>query len=1093
MKRILFLFTVIFLFTQCSDTPSTDTIVKKNASTSNEYSFKQVPSATSKVNFKNTITETVNINFYNFEHMYNGGGVAVGDINNDGLVDIYFTGNQEQDRLYLNKGKMQFEDITAKAITAGTGGWHTGVTMADVNGDGNLDIYVCRSGLDSKQQGNLLYINNGDLTFTESAEQYGIKGIKNHVQSSFFDYDNDGDLDLYVLSHLLTFKQNLTTNQVAEIIKKGSPSTDRLYRNDGGKFTDVSYQAGINNFAYGLGVLTSDINLDGYPDIYVANDFDEPDFMYINNGNGTFTDKILTSLKHTSNFSMGVDIADFNNDLFPDIAVVDMAFPSHFRSKTNMPSMRPEKFYNLVNIGWGHQYMRNVMQLNNGNNTFSDIAQMAGTDKTDWSWSSLFADFNNDGWKDYFTTNGLLRDMRNNDFKANVQAELKKSGGQMSIDKLISILPETTVSNYIFENNKDLTFTNVTKSKGNGFNINSNGAIYADLDQDGDLDIVMNNINKQASILENTAAATTSNNYLQIKLNGPYAQTQGAKVYLINGEDRQYQEAITTRGFQSGVVDALHYGVGDKKTIEKVVINWTNGKQSIVNNVKTNQRIKVDINSAVTATYSLATKAQPLFAQTQKGINFKHKEKPYDDFAKEILLPHKQSEFGPALASGDVNGDGLDDFYVGGSSGQSGELYIQNTAGQFEKKQTFSNDLAYEDTGALFFDADGDKDLDMYVVSGGNGEVAQKLLQDRLYINTNGQFKKSNNLPVMLTSGKSVCAGDMDGDGDLDLFVGGRVSQLKYPLTPNSYLLENDNGKFLDVTASKATELSEIGMITDAEFADMDGDNDLDLVISGEWMPITIMENAGKGTYKNATQKYGLSDTNGWWMSITVADIDADGDLDVLGGNIGKNNKFHPSKENPLQVHASDFDNTGSIDVVLSKFEGSSHYPVRGKECTSEQMPFINEKFPSFDDFASAQMVDIYSKEKLEDATHLNAYTFESALFINNSGKLRSNKLPNMAQMAPLMDAMILDINKDGHQDIIGVGNMYGAEVETTRYDAGVGTVLIGDGSGKFQALSPSESGLFANKQARQIIKLNNTIVVANNNDMVQSFELLKK
>ncbi len=1087
--RILLLMFITTLLYACGDKSS---LVEENK----EHLFTSLQPKESNITFANNIRESDIDNWFTYEYYYNGGGVAIGDINNDGLADIYFTGNMDGDKLYLNKGNLEFEDITSSAIKLFDDGWNTGVTMADVNGDGYLDIYVCRAGVNktSAQKANLLYVNNGDLTFTEQAAELGLADTSLTTQASFFDFDLDGDLDVYVMNFPDGFF-SLDGKEAQLLFETNSNKSDHFYENTGEKFVNSSVKVGINNHAYGLGLSVGDLNDDGYPDVYVANDYEERDYMFMNY-KGQFREEVASRTKHISNFGMGTDIADFNNDGYLDIIEMDMAFASHVRSKRNMKSMSSDKFWGLVKSGNHYQYMVNTLQLNNGNTTFSEIGQMAGIAKTDWSWGALLADLDHDGYKDIAITNGYRRDMKDRDIMSTLEEQSKEKGAQLTVTEAYQFMPETKISNYLFQNNKDLTFKNTTEDWGIDEAINSNGIAYGDLDNDGDLDLVINNIDRVASVYINTN--NKNNNYLSVKLEGEGKNlfAVGARVKITTENGEQVQELFPTRGYQSSVDYVLNFGIGQSEKIQKIEVRWPNQKISVQENVEANQLVTINIKGAKAGKLS-KKETDPLFAFAVKSIKIpvKHQENDFNDFDREILLPHMLSRLGPCIAVADINGDGLDDAFFGGAKGSLGQLIIQNPDNTFSPYPTpFNADINCEDVGAEFFDCDGDGDMDLYVASGGNDcEVNDKSLQDRLYLNDGkGNFTKSNSLPKMISSTKVVKPYDIDSDGDLDLFVGGRLTPGKYPFASRSYILENKSGIFSDVTEGFSADLMEVGMVTGAEFVDVDNDKDVDLVMVGEWMPLTIFKNEG-GKYTKET----LENTEGLWYSLAVSDIDNDGDVDLVAGNMGKNSKFKGSIEKPFNIYCNDFDKNGTYDIVLSKYEGDIHYPVRGKECTSQQMPFIKEKFPTFKEFAEADMENIYGDD-LEKALHLEVKDLYSSIFINDGkGIFKQNHLPYGAQLSPNNSIIIDDINGDGNLDIVMAGNMYGAEIETVRYDAGRGVCLIGDGKGNFVSLRPDESGFFAwgNIKDMEKIKVGDkqVYILSVNNSFPATYELLKK
>ncbi len=1090
LLQVIVSVSIVFLFVRC------DNQFKKKTSNA-ETLFTLVPSEQTQINFANFVEQDTIFNCVRYMYALNGGGVAIGDINNDGLQDIYFTSNQQSNKLYLNKGNFEFEDITQSANVSDEFGWKTGVSMIDINNDGWLDIYVCKSAsLESKEwRKNKLYINQKDGTFKEDARAFGLDNDGFSIQSYFFDYDKDGDLDMYLVNHRVDF-QNTLRLEKKENQKKYPETSDHLFRNDGNIFIDVTVEAKVVNKAWGLSASIGDYNNDGWPDIYVANDYIMPDFLYINNQDGTFSNQLNTRFKHISYNSMGTDYADINNDFLPDLMVLEMSAEDHIRSKENMPSMNTEGFEKIVNAGYNLPYMANVMQLNNGNGTFSDIGQLTGVSKTDWSWAPLIADFDNDGFKDLFITNGIDRNFSNQDYIRKVKSNIDNNINMTVLD-VVNMMPSEKLSNYSYKNNGNLSFSNTTKSWGLDEKVNSNGVAYADLDNDGDLDLVVNNMSEKASVYKNNSTG----NYLNIKLIGGVNNSNGigAKVKVFTDKLQQYQEQYPTRGYQSCMTNVLNFGLGDEEKINKIEVVWNNGLVSIVENEQANQTIEFNIKDATSVTPSI-TKVKSnfnLINPKQLGIDFIHKENVFNDFSKQVLLPQKLSQQGPALSVADINKDGLDDFYVGGSQGQSGQLYIQNRSGKFDLsvQADFEKDKLFEDNGALFFDANSDGYLDLYVSSGGY-ELSENspFLQDRLYLNNkNGKFVKSTTLPKMLTSTKAVKSFDFDQDGDLDLVVGGHCIPGKYPLVPQSYFLRNDKGIFKDVTATFAPEFSKIGIVNDFIFSDYDKDGLKDLIVVGEWMPITVLKNT-KGQFKIAKLKEFMN-TEGWWNTVAEVDIDKDGDLDYFFGNLGGNNKFHPSVKKPLHIYGNNFDSNGTYDMVLSKLYKGNLVPVRGKECSTQQNSFVSKKMPTFKSFAVSSLSDIYGKKELEASYHKEVYQFKSGYAINKgNGVFAFNELPGTAQTGPTMSFVFADVNKDGNQDVIGVGGIYESEVETIRYDSNVGYILLGDAKGN---LTPYKDLNFYNgenaKQMKSIqIKGKKYLMIANNNAPLNIFSIFK-
>ncbi|NNC49556.1 MAG: VCBS repeat-containing protein [Flaviramulus sp.] len=1049
------------------------------------------------IDFNNSMKESKTFNHYFYSQIYVGSGVAIGDINNDGMPDIFFGGNQVSDRLYLNKGNFQFEDITKKSRAAINSGWTWGVTMADVNADGYLDIYVSRNGssVNIEDRRNQLYINNQDLTFTESALAYGLADVGFSTQAVFFDMDNDGDLDMYQVNQPVDKKIALINKIPAEHYKY---FLDRIYRNDNGQFKDVSSEVGISrDLAFGLSVNASDFNNDGWVDLYVANDYAEPDFMYYNNGDGTFRNVINEELRHITQLSMGSDTGDVNNDGLMDLITTDMTPEDHYRSKTNMASMSTEAFNTLVAAGAHHQYMANALQINTGLGSFSDVANMAGISYTDWSWASLLVDLDNDGWKDIIVSNGIKKDVDNNDYLTLLRNLNTKKTTYEDLFRLSQEAPSQPISNYVFINKRNLQFEKVTKEWGFDTPSFSSGMAYGDLDGDGDLDVVTNNMDAPAFIYENRATG----NFLKINLEGTSGNKFGfgAKAIIHLDGKIQLAENSVTRGFISSVEPGIFFGLGKDVKVDKVEVIWPDGKTNVYEDVRANTTLTAMHSRAKTFSKS-TSKEKTLLVQTKAsdlGINYKHKENDFDEFQEEILLPHNISQNGPFSAVADVNGDGLEDLFIGGSKDQSGILYVQQADGKFVKgdSQPWEQDRASEDLGALFLDVNGDQDLDLYVTSGGSEyKRGNPLLKDRLYINDGlGEFvKDSNALPNIYESTQSVKVSDIDADGDLDLFVGTRLISGKYGFPASSYILINNKGKYEKASDDISADLKNIGMVNDAVFTDIDMDGDEDLIVVGEWMQIIVLQNNG-GRFVNSTEQYGLKDTRGLWWSITASDLDGDGDEDYIVGNLGKNNKFKASEEHPFKLYANDFDDNGTNDVVLAKFYKDDYVPVRGRECTSQQMPFVAEKFKDYHSFASSKLVDILPEEKVSEAVIYEIKSFESIILINESGKLIKKILPNEAQVSPIKSSVVTDVNQDGNMDILIVGNHYGVEVETPRYDAGYGAVLLGDGGNNFNFISPIVSGFYVPHDSRSISFINqestNLIVVTNNNTTVDVFK----
>jgi hypothetical protein len=1080
--------------------------------------FESMPFSDTGLDFENRILDKKELNIFNYRNFYNGGGVAIGDVNGDGLADIYATSNFEANKLFLNRGEWKFDDITQVAGVAGDKAWSTGATFADVNGDGLMDIYVCNAGnVKGDSRGNDLFINqgndaNGIPSFKESAAQYGLVDGGFSTHAAFFDYDRDGDLDMYLLNNSFTPVDKLAYQNFRDL--RDPLGGDKLFRNDGSRFTDVSEEAGIfgSLIGFGLGITVGDVNNDNWLDIYISNDFYERDYLYINQQNGTFKESLVSYMPHISLSSMGADIADINNDGNLDIFVTDMLPESDQRLKTTSVFEGHELTKLKTSRDYWHQYMRNMLHLNNGDGTFTEVGQMAGVHATDWSWGALIFDMDSDGQKDLFVANGIVKNLTDQDYVAfladqnNIQAMIE---GRMKFDyrEFVDMISSTPIANYAFRNKGNLEFENDARDWGLGKPGFSNGSAYGDLDNDGDLDLIVNNNNDKLGVYKNNSVERFNKHFLRVKLEGKGANPNaiGAKVFVHQKGGSQYLQQMPNRGFQSSSDLTLVFGLNSTTAIDSLVVIWPDDKKQLIRTPKADNTLTLryaeanDIWKAIPKP-EINTPIVDITAKT--NLNFVHQENDFVDYDRDGLLKQQYSTQGPALAVGDVNGDGLDDVYFGGAAGHESKLHIQMANGTFKStsQAAFRQAVASEEVSALFFDADGDKDLDLYVVTGGNEFVEKNpVLQDRLYRNDGkGNFTyDASALPILFDSGASVAAADFDKDGDLDLFVGTRLIPGQYGYDPLSRLLVNDGkGKFSDQSTNKLSQLSDLGMVTDACWQDLDGDTYPDLIVVGDWMPVTIYQNE-KGQKLTRLDIPSLMKSNGWWNSIYPTDIDGDGDLDFVIGNLGKNTKIVASEDRPAQLYTNDFDRSGTVEQIITCYgtDGRS-YPMVLKPDLQKVLPVIKKRYVKHSNYAGRTIDELFTAEQMRGVVKKVVYTPTTSVLINNGNfTFDLQALPMEAQLSPVYGTIAFDYNLDGQKDLLLTGNFYDVLPEIGRYDSNYGLVLRGQGKGKYTKVAPFESGFKVDGQVRkmQLVRGANgqqMVVLAKNNDKAQLFLL---
>ncbi len=1042
-----------------------------------------------------------------YEYFTNGGGVAVGDLTGNGRPDVYFTANMGYNELYLNEGEMDFREITREAgVTGRKNTWNTGVTMVDVNGDGRLDIYVCYSGdLPPERKVDELYINqgpdeNGVPQFEERAEEYGLANPHSSNQAYFFDYDRDGDLDLFLQTHNVnTLPRGNQRSIQKKLSQRDSVNGNRFYENRNGRFVDVTQEVGIRGtpLNYGLGAGISDVNKDGWPDLYVGNDYSPPDYLYLNEQGEGFDNELPSRMGHTSRASMGVDVADVNNDRLTDVVVLDMISEGNRRQKLLYTLNDRSVLEKEVASGFHYQYTANTLQLNNGNGTYSEIGQLAGISNTDWSWAPLVADYDNDGWKDLYVSNGLLHDFTNRDFMRYRMQMLERKNYDLQprdVKTLMDNLPSTDLENYAFENRGGVTFRDVSGQWNLDDSLNTNGVAYADLDGDGDLDLVANNINETAVVYENRASDREDGHFLKVQLQGEGKNTYGigTEVTVYTDSVSQYVEQYPARGYLSSVSPTLHFGLGSRTQVDSVRVVWPDERTQIRRDVQANQTLTVRQENATDGPPPSRSDST-LFQPTDPPIDFEHRmEGDVDDFRRQPLLVNAKSFDGPALAKADVNGNGRTDVFVGGGTGQASRLYLQQADGSFavQSPLAFEEDRASNDVDAVFFDYDGDGDEDLYVASGGYGRFSEDdpALQDRLYVNDgSGRFSAADALPRMRTSTGAVAAGDVNGDGRSDLFVGGRVVPGQYPESPRSYVLVNEGGSFADRTQAVASALETPGMVTDALWHDLDGSGREELIVVGEWMPIRVFEADGDGLTER-TSAYFEQSPHGFWYSVEVVPMDGDR-LGLLAGNLGRNTQIRATRDEPAELFYDDFDGDGQVDPLFSYYINGERYPHVFLDRLRETVPSLGARFDSYGEYADATLGDLLTAQEREQADRLRVDRLETSLFVTEAGtQFTETPLPVEAQFAPVHSIAVLDYDDDGTNDLLMAGNANETRVRLPKYDANYGLLLRGTGGGEYKAVSQRRSGFKVNGDVRGLTTLESRLLFGVNRDSVMTY-----